>query len=106
MKQNVIIRTDILCKKDFAEKFGCSRVKLDSLIREGMIPGEVISNVFYCSIADMKAVGEALSYKNRSPAQWHRPQDSYKERKKRWETEDDKFNAAWEAYEAEQAGKG
>jgi hypothetical protein len=102
MAQSVIIREDLCNISEFSHRYSISRKKIYQLIRDNMLHGEVISGVFYPSIANKKSIDDLITdFKTRSPQQWHVPQDSYKERRRKWESEDEKIDRAFEEWERE-----
>lgn len=58
-----IVRTDLLSKLEFSQKFKISRVKLDELIRANMLPTEEIAGIKYISVKDRAIIDAALRYK-------------------------------------------
>ena len=66
-----------------------------------MLSGEVISGVFYPSIANSKVIVAALSYKKRKQGDWARGGTSVYKPKINLNTADGRFDARWEEWNRE-----
>jgi predicted DNA-binding transcriptional regulator AlpA len=63
---SIIMRDDIITVSELSVRYSVSRKKIYELIRANMLPGEVISSVFYPSIANNEAVLKAINSHSRS----------------------------------------